>query len=129
MTTNKYSFSAQKSKQEFACPGFTFLFFTTVGLGIFISTPAETQQQAMFIAWFFMIFLLLFGFLTPIANLPLAWQKVTYLNPLRYYINLPREIFLKAAPLKFLWNEIVPLGVSDLTILAASALKFHKRVS
>ena len=54
---------------------------------------------------------------------------MTYLNPLRYYINLLREIFLKATPLKFLWNEIVPLGIFGVAILAASAMKFHKRVS
>ena len=105
-------------------------FLTTLGLGIFISTLAETQQQAMFIAWFFMIFLMLMsGFLTPIANMPEAWQNVTYLNPLRYYVNLLREIFLKATPLQYLWREIVPLAAFGVLILAASALKFHKRVS
>jgi ABC-type multidrug transport system permease subunit len=105
-------------------------FFTSLGLGIFISTLAETQQQAMFLSWFFMIFLMLMsGFLSPIENMPETWQKVTYLNPLRYYINLLREIFLKATPLKFLWNEIIPLGIFGVAILSASAMKFHKRVS
>jgi ABC-2 type transport system permease protein len=105
-------------------------FFTTLGLGIFISTVTETQQQAMFVSWFFMIFLILMsGFLTPIANMPDAWQKVSYLNPLRYFVNLVREIFLKGTPLQFLWNEIVPLAVFGLAILSASALKFRKRVS
>jgi len=105
-------------------------FFTSLGLGIFISTLAETQQQAMFISWFFMIFLMLMsGFLTPVANMPPAWQKVTYLNPLRYYVNLLREIFLKATPLNFLWNEIMPLAIFGVGILSASAMKFHKRVS
>jgi ABC-2 type transport system permease protein len=105
-------------------------FLTSLGLGIFISTLAETQQQAMFISWFFMIFLLLMsGFLTPIANMPEAWQKATYLNPMRYYVNLLREIFLKATPLKYLWNEIIPLALFGVAIISASALKFHKRVS
>ena len=45
--------------------------FSTLGLGIFISTLAKTQQQAMFIAWFFMIFaILLSGFFVPIENMP-----------------------------------------------------------
>jgi len=105
-------------------------FLTTLGLGMFVSTLAETQQQAMFISWFFMIFLILMsGFLTPIDNMPEAWQNVTYLNPLRYYVNLLREIFLKATPLKFLWNEIIPLAIFGLTIITASTIKFHKRVS
>ncbi|MDZ7291406.1 MAG: ABC transporter permease [candidate division KSB1 bacterium] len=111
--------------------GVTLLYFlTTLGLGIFVSTLVDTQQQAMFVSWFFMIFMLLMsGFLTPIANMPKGWQMVTYLNPLRYYVNLVREIFLKATPLKFLWNEIIPLAVFGLLILSASAMKFHKRVS
>jgi len=104
-------------------------FLTTLGLGIFISTLAETQQQAMFISWFFMVFLILMsGFLTPIANMPDAWQKISYLNPLRYYVNLLREIFVKGTPVHFLWNEIVPLAVFGMVILAASAMKFHKRI-
>ncbi len=104
-------------------------FMTSLGLGMFISTLAETQQQAMFISWFFMIFLLLMsGFLTPIANMPPAWQQATYLNPMRYYVNLLREIFLKATPLEFLWNEIIPLSIIGALILTASALKFKKRV-
>jgi len=105
-------------------------FLSTLGLGIFISTLAGTQQQAMFISWFFMIFLILMsGFLTPIANMPDFWQKVTYLNPLRYYVNLLREIFLKATPLEFLWNEIIPLIVFGLVIISASAMKFQKRIN
>ena len=105
-------------------------FLTTLGLGIFISTLVDTQQQAMFISWFFMIFLMLMsGFLTPIANMPELWQKVTYLNPLRYYVNLIREIFLKATPLQHLWNEIIPLAIFGVVIITASAMKFHKRVS
>jgi ABC-2 type transport system permease protein len=104
-------------------------FLTTLGLGIFISTLAETQQQAMFISWFFMIFLILMsGFLTPSPTCRRR-GKATYLNPLRYYVNLLREIFLKATPLRFLWNEILPLAGFGLAILSASALKFRKRVS
>ncbi|MDZ7343058.1 MAG: ABC transporter permease, partial [candidate division KSB1 bacterium] len=105
-------------------------FLSSMGLGIFISTLAETQQQAMFLSWFFMIFLILMsGFLTPIANMPAAWQKATHLNPMRYYVNLLREIFLKGTPLEFLWNEIIPLAIFGLLIIVASAMKFQKRVS
>jgi len=103
---------------------------STLGLGIFISTLAHTQQQAMFISWFFMIFMIFMsGFLFPIANMPEAWQRATYLNPLRYYVNLLREIFLKATPVEFLWIEIIPLAIFGLVILSASAMKFRKRVS
>lgn len=124
-------FKLQLAGNYFLLLGVSLLYFmTSLGLGIFISTLADTQQQAMFISWFFMIFLLLMsGFLTPIANMPENWQQATYLNPMRYYINLLREIFLKATPLKFLWNEIIPLALFGLLIITASALKFKKRVS
>lgn len=105
-------------------------FMTTLGLGIFISTLVETQQQAMFVSWFFMIFLILMsGFFTPIANMPDFWQKVTYINPLRYYIGMVREIFLKATPLEYMWNQIIPLAIFGVIIISASAMKFHKRVN
>jgi len=104
-------------------------FLTTLGLGILISTLTETQQQAMFVSWFFMLFLILMsGFLTPIANMPPIWQKITYANPLRYFITLLREIFLKASPLNSLWSEIIPLALIGLIIISVSAMKFHKRV-
>ena len=105
-------------------------FLTTLGLGIFISTLAETQQQALFISWFFMIFIILMsGFFTPIANMPDFWQMVTYLNPARYFISLIREIFLKATPINNLWREIIPLAIFGVVILSASTLKFKKRIS
>jgi len=110
--------------------GVTLLYFlTTLGLGMFISTLVETQQQALFVSWFFMVFLLLMsGFFTPIANMPVFWQKVTLLNPMRYFMILVREIFLKGTSVEFLRNEIIPLAVFGLAIISASAMKFQKRV-
>ena len=68
--------------------GLSFIYlFTTLGVGMFISTVTKTQQQAMFLAWFFLIFALLTsGFFTPIANMPDIIQYLTYLNPMRYYM-------------------------------------------
>ncbi len=55
--------------------------FTTLGLGVFISTITGTQQQAMFFAWFIMVFtMLMSGFFIPIENMPDLLQKITYLN-------------------------------------------------
>lgn len=103
---------------------------STLGLGIFISTLAHTQQQAMFISWFFMIFLIFMsGFLFPIANMPPAVQKLTYLNPMRYVIIILREIFLKGSSAKYLVNEILCLAGFGALILGWSSFKFQKRVS
>jgi ABC-2 type transport system permease protein len=103
---------------------------STLGLGIFISTLAHTQQQAMFISWFFMIFLIFMsGFLFPIENMPPLVQKLTYLDPLRYFVTISREIFLKGSSAKYLINEIFCLAGFGIVILGLSTLKFQKRVS
>jgi ABC-2 type transport system permease protein len=103
---------------------------STLGLGIFISTLAQTQQQAMFISWFFMVFMIFMsGFFFPIENMPAIIQKITYLDPMRYYVIILREIFLKGTSAKFLINEILSLLGFGLVILGLSSLKFRKRVS
>ncbi len=103
---------------------------TTLGLGIFISTLAKTQQQAMFISWFFLIFLIFMaGFMFPIPNMPEVIQKATYLDPMRYFIIILREIFLKGTSPQFYLTEILALTAFGVVILGLSALKFQKRIS
>lgn len=69
-----------------------------LGIGLFISNFTETQQQAMFIAWFFMvIFILMSGLFTPIESMPYWAQKLTLLNPIRYFVEVIRMIMLKGA--------------------------------
>lgn len=103
---------------------------STLGLGIFISTLAQTQQQAMFISWFFMVFMIFMaGFFFPIDNMPPLIQKITYLDPMRYFVIILREIFLKGSSAKFLVHEILSLLGFGVVILGLSSLKFRKRVS
>jgi len=103
---------------------------TTIGLGIFISTFSGTQQQAMFFAWFIMMFMILLGgFMVPIANMPSAVQKLTYLNPMRYFIFIVRDIFQKGSDLSILWRDVLTLGIYGLAIFSFGILKFRKRVS
>ncbi len=103
---------------------------STLGLGIFISTLAQTQQQAMFISWFFMIFLIFMsGFLFPIENMPPLIQKLTYADPMRYFMTAVREIFLKGTTAAFLLREMAVLSGMGVCILGLSAVKFRKRVS
>ena len=106
-----------------------FYLFTTLGLGIFASTIANSQQQAMFLAWFFMVFMILMsGFFIPIENMPGALQKLTYLNPMRYFIAIIRDIFQKGSTLRFLLKDALPMAAFGLLIFSFSALKFQKRV-
>jgi ABC-2 type transport system permease protein len=78
--------------------------FTTVyllvilGIGLFISNYTDTQQQAMFIAWFFtVIFILMSGLFTPIESMPNWAQQVTLFNPIRYFVQIIRMVMLKGA--------------------------------
>lgn len=69
-----------------------------LGIGLFISNHTETQQQAMFIAWFFMvIFILMSGLFTPIESMPEWAQHITLFNPIRYFVEIIRMVMLKGA--------------------------------
>lgn len=72
-------------------------------LGLLISTLTQTQQQAMFIAWFLMvIFILMGGLFTPIESMPMWAQNLTLVNPIAYFIKIMRMVLLKGAG----WQEI-----------------------
>ncbi len=100
---------------------------STLGVGLFISTISRTQQQAMMSSFFFFLpALLLSGFAFPIRNMPLPVQYLTYLNPLRYFIQIVRGLFLKGVGVESLWQEIAALAVFGAAILGISALRFQK---
>ena len=107
-----------------------FLFsLSGLSLGVFISTISQTQQQAMFFAWFFIIFsILLSGFFIPIENMPPGIQLITYLNPTRYFMVVIREIYLKGTPLAYLWREGAAMTVFGLVLFLFASLRFHKRL-
>ncbi len=108
----------------------TFLFlFTTLGVGMFISTISSTQQQAMFLTWFFSIFAILTsGFFTPIANMPRLIQYLTYLNPLRYFMATVRGIMMKGSSLDVLYPQVAAMITFGFVIFSFSWLRFSKRV-
>jgi ABC-2 type transport system permease protein len=76
-----------------------------LGMGFFISNFTETQQQAMFIAWFFtVIFMLMSGLFTPIESMPYWAQRITDYNPIRYFIEVIRMVMLKGSS----FNDVIP---------------------
>ena len=78
-----------------------------LGIGLFISNHTETQQQAMFIAWFFtVIFILMSGLFTPIESMPTWAQNVTYFNPIRYFVEVIRMVMLKGAGFNDIKNQL-----------------------
>jgi ABC-2 type transport system permease protein len=103
---------------------------STLGVGLFISTISQTQQQAM-MTTFFYIFpaILLSGFAFPIANMPKLIQYITYLNPLRYFLIILRGIFLKGVGLEILWPQILSLALLGLATLWLAVKRFHKTLA
>jgi ABC-2 type transport system permease protein len=100
---------------------------TTLGAGLFLSTISRTQQQAMMASFFFALpAFMLSGFAFPIRNMPLAVQYLSYLNPLRYFVEILRGIFLKGVGVGVLWPQMACLAVYGVTVLTLSALRFHK---
>jgi len=100
---------------------------TSLGAGLFLSTVSQTQQQAMMAAFFFfMPAFMLSGFAFPIHNMPVAVQYLTYLNPLRYFMEIVRGIFLKGVGIAVLWPQMACLMVYGISVLSLSATRFRK---
>lgn len=123
----------------FALPvrGNLFLFFfltsgfllSMIGIGIFVSTISKTQQQAMLTAFFIIIpFILLSGFFFSIRSMPVPAQLFTYINPLRYFIESARGIFLKGTGLSIHWKNLVILYTFGFIILFLSTKRFRKQL-
>ena len=79
--------------------------------------------------FFFQPTVLLSGFATPIENMPLGFQYVTYVSPLRYFLVIVRGIFLKGVGLEVLWPQVLALLLLGAAISAVSAMRFKKRLA
>jgi ABC-2 type transport system permease protein len=106
----------------------SFLFIlTTEGAGLLISTVSQTQQQANMATFLlFQPFMMLSGFTFPITSMPEPVQWLTYLNPMRYFLEIVRGIFLRGSGLDTLWPNIVALAIFGVVVLWISVLRFHK---
>ena len=104
---------------------------STLGLGLFVSTISDNQQQAMMTAVFFFLtpMIYLSGFVFPIENMPAVIQPVTYLIPLTYYLIIVRGIFLKGVGLEVLWPQALALLVWGIAILTLATVRSSKRAA
>src|SRR6188474_177408 len=104
---------------------------TTLGLGLFISTISNTQQQATMTATFFVMtpMMYLSGFIFPIENMPAVIQPFTYLIPLRYFIIIVRGIFLKGVGWHVLWPQVAALLAWGVVIIALAVARSRKTLN
>ncbi len=98
-----------------------------LGIGLFISTISMTQQQAMVSGFFFNMPAITFsGFGTPISSMPEFMQWLTYLDPLRYFLDVLRGVYLKGVGLEVLWPQMSAMGALALVMLTISVARFRK---
>lgn len=108
--------------------GFSALFLLVIlAFGLFISTFADTQQQAMFISWFiFMVFIMMSGLFTSTENMPDWAEKLNAINPLAYFMRVIRMIILKGSGLKDILNEILILSGYFIIIMNLAIWRYKK---
>lgn len=100
-----------------------------LGMGLFISTFANTQQQSMFLTWFFLvIFILMSGLFTPIESMPPWAQKITLFNPIRYFVEVMRMVLLKGAGFGDIQKHFIILTAYAVGMNVLAVLNYRKRV-
>jgi len=100
---------------------------TTLGIGLLISTVANTQQEAMLTTMFTILpSIFLSGFFFPLAAMPVVLQWISYVIPLRYFLIIVRGIVLKGVGVSALWPEVIALTLFAAVVMGAAALRFRK---
>jgi ABC-2 type transport system permease protein len=102
----------------------------TLGLGLFVSTVSDNQQQAMMTAVFFFMMPMIYlsGFIFPIENMPAVIQPITYLIPLRYYLVIVRGIFLKGVGLEAFWKDALMMLGWGVGVMMLATFRSKKRL-
>jgi ABC-2 type transport system permease protein len=100
---------------------------SSLGMGLFISTVARTQQEAMMLTYFTLLpTIFLSGFFFPLAAMPPVLQAISYLVPLRYYLVIIRSVLLKGVGLGSLGPEVLALTLMAFAWMGIAALRFRK---
>jgi ABC-2 type transport system permease protein len=98
-----------------------------IGIALFISTSAKTQQQALLTSFFVLMpLVLLSGFMYPVRNMPESVQYLTVINPMRWYMVILRGVVLKGVGVGQLVGPIVWQGGLAVCFLGLARLRFSK---
>jgi ABC-2 type transport system permease protein len=102
----------------------------TLAVGMLISTAAETQQQAMFISWFFMmIFILMSGLFTPIDSMPLWAQYLTIPNPIAHFVDVMRKVLLKGSGFDDIKDHFYTMLVLGPLLISLAIWRYRKTIA
>ncbi|OQY18308.1 MAG: hypothetical protein B6I35_13255 [Anaerolineaceae bacterium 4572_32.2] len=102
---------------------------SALGMGLLISTVAQTQRQAQQITMLLMLLsMLLTGFIYPRTPMPPAVRAVGDMIPLTYFVRIVRGIITKGVGLSFIWNDVLSLAIYGAVVMIISAATFKKRL-
>ncbi len=101
-----------------------------LGVGLWVSTVSDTQQQALFVTFsILMVYILMSGLFTPIRAMPGWVQTVAQINPLMHFIALVRAVMLKGAGFADVWVQLAALGGIGVTTLAIALSQYRKQTA
>jgi ABC-2 type transport system permease protein len=110
--------------------GISLFVLAAIGMGLLLSSLATTMQQAMLFSFLLIMpFTILSGLATPISSMPDSLQYLTYINPLRYAINIAHRVYLEGAGLRLLWPELWPLAIIAAVTLPIASWLFRHRLT
>ncbi len=109
---------------------FTVIYLIAVlGIGLFISTISNTQQQVLFVSFFFiMIFILMSGLFTAVENMPEWGQKLNIINPMAYSIRIIRMVLLKGSGFVDISGELISVSIYAVFTNALAIWRYRKTV-
>ena len=98
-------------------------------MGLMISSLSITQQQGLLGAFMFLVpGIILSGFANPILNMPPIVQKLTLINPMRYFMVIVRGVFLEGTPFHLLIDQFWPLALIAMVTLGIASWLFRRRM-
>lgn len=102
---------------------------SVLGVGLFISSICKTQQQAILGAFTFqMPAILLSGYISPIEDMPVIFQHLTLLNPVRFFLVIMKGICLKDMPAEYVFQNLIPLVLIAVLTLSAASWMFNRNL-
>jgi ABC-2 type transport system permease protein len=102
---------------------------SSLGIGLFASTIANTQQEAMLTVWMMLLpSIFLAGFFFPLQAMPKVLQWISYVFPLRYYLVIIRSLMLKGIGISAVKWDFIALAIFGILIMTLASLRFRKRL-
>ncbi len=110
--------------------GASLFLLAALGVGLWVSTVSESQQQALFVTFsLLMVYILMSGLFTPIRAMPTWVKTVAQINPMMHFIALVRAVMLKGSGFGDVWVQLAALGAIGVTILGLALTQYRKQVA